>query len=268
MNLFDSWLKIFIVILLIVIILITFSFLGWLNPVKSTFLVIAKPFIYIGDGIGDGIGGFFGTISSISSLHKENNQLREEKESLEVEMAKLSDMARENDLLREQLGFAKREEYQTEFALIIGKDPEKLGNSILINRGHDRNVKEGDTVISSSGALVGKVQESFANSAKILLILDENSTVSAITSESRTSGIMRGEHGLSAFMDTIPQNDNVAKGDVVVTSGLAGEFENGILIGTIGELDDSDNTLFKKGKIEPAVNFHKLESVFIITGVK
>ena len=135
-----------------------------------------------------------------------------------------------------------------------------------INVGENRGIAKDMPGIIGEGLLVGRVTEIGLNTATILLLSDRQSVVNAIVQDTRASGIVRGRHGLELLMDSIPQNEEIVNGQSIVTSGLGGGFPSGLLIVEIKEVHESSNELFKEARLLPAVNFDRLEIVFVLTG--
>jgi rod shape-determining protein MreC len=56
----------------------------------------------------------------------------------------------------------------------------------------------------------------------------------------------------------------VAAGDTVVTSGLSFIFPGGLLIGKVLSCVENEPSMFMEIVVEPAVDFSRLEEVFVI----
>ncbi len=54
------------------------------------------------------------------------------------------------------------------------------------------------------------------------------------------------------------------QGDRVITSGLAGIFPKGLLVGTVADVKRERHELFQTAELRPAVDFDKIEGVFVI----
>ena len=66
-------------------------------------------------------------------------------------------------------------------------------------------------------------------------------------------------------MDWIGLEEQVAIGEVVLTSGLGGKFPQDMVIGRVVELEKRESDLFQRAVIQPVVDFNALELVFVIT---
>lgn len=238
---------------------------GVLRPIESvvinSFGFVQKPARVVGEKI----SGFFNFLGNVQNLSKDNVSMSEEISRLMSENASLKEVRRENDMLRNQLKLSSQTKYQLDTALVIGKDPGNIANELTINKGASEGIKPDMPVIVSEGVLVGRVSEVFDHSARVLLITDTRSRVNAVEQQTRATGILRGQHGLGLVLDTVPQNEVLQEGGVIITSGLGGIFPNGLVVGKISDIQTSDNELFQQASIQPLFHLRELDLVFIIT---
>ncbi len=196
----------------------------------------------------------------VAELQKENQLLRENEGELEV-LRRLFDYATDSP------------ENQRVLADVIGRETNPLFRSILINRGTNDGVQVGMPVDSDQG-LIGQVFRTTPDSAMVILVIDNASGVPGRLSSSRATGLVHGTGaGRTMEMDWIPLEAEVEIGDVVLTSGLIGQFDQGILVGrfprglTVGrvtEVERSDADILQRAIIRSDVNFSDLERVFVI----
>jgi rod shape-determining protein MreC len=66
-------------------------------------------------------------------------------------------------------------------------------------------------------------------------------------------------------MERIPPNEKVNSGDIVLTSGLGGNFPDKLVIGQVIEVIQRDQDMFQVARIRPTVDFGKLETMLIVT---
>jgi rod shape-determining protein MreC len=74
-------------------------------------------------------------------------------------------------------------------------------------------------------------------------------------------GQVTGEIGL----EMIPQNATVQPGEIVVTSGLGGNYPANIVIGQVNTVRSQAYALFQSATVQPAVDFSQLNIILIIT---
>lgn len=214
--------------------------------------------------IGDNITGFFEIITNIKNLNKENIELRRQNRELEGGIVKLKEIERENEELKQALKISSENQNILEKALIVGKDVQGIQDWILINRGEKHGIKKDSAVVSKEMALVGRVVEVMDSFSKVMLIINKDCVVAAIAEKSRAQGLVKKEEKGGLFMDFIPRTERLETGERIITSGMDKIYPKAILIGKIEKIDLSQNQLFQKITVIPAVDFGKLESVFII----
>lgn len=254
-------------ILLILAVILLLVFLNFLLPgiLGNFFSKVSSPIQAVFYTASGKIYNFFGVLSSLPKLKEENKSLKEENLKLIHEVIELKELTQENEALRAQLNLEIELGMKLLMARIIGQEPQNFSRSFLINKGSKVDIKVGMPVLSRDGSLVGKINKvSSSNTSQVLLIIDPNSSINAILQESRATGIVKGKYSLGLLMDLIPQEEKVEKDWVVITSGLGGNFPQGIFIGKVNKVVEQDNEIFKKAWIKPAVNFNHLERVFII----
>lgn len=207
--------------------------------------------------------GFFFGLSEISDLKKQNSDLSEKLVQSQIDKNELAELRLENETLKKQLGFIENHKDRELIpAKIIGRDPISYLDYIIIDKGSHNGITNGMAAITD-GALVGKVTEVMDGSAKITLITSKESLVQVMLQDSRVQGILRG--GLSGIiLDNIPQDVEAPEGGMVITSGLGGDVEQGIMVGTISGTRSSKAEIFKTLSIQPIVDFTKLELVFVL----
>ena len=136
--------------------------------------------------------------------------------------------------------------------------------TIAINRGTRDGIAPGMPVVSQQG-LVGRIVDVTANAARVLLVTDTNSYVSARLQTTRELGTVQGQLTGNLRMIMIPQEATVQVGDVVITSGLGGNFPPDLVIGQITSKRQFEFELNQEAEIRSLVDFDTLEFVFAAT---
>jgi rod shape-determining protein MreC len=217
---------------------------------------------------GDKVGGSFTFFRDIKALKKENEQLKIQVDILENEKRNLIRNGEENKLLKEALNLKNQfNDYESVGGNIIAKDIGNWFNIFTIDRGTNDGLTNNSPVITSKG-LVGCITETMPFSSKVLSIIDADSTVSAIISKSMEMAIVRGDMRLKdqglCRMDYIDDEVELSVGDTIETSGMGGIYPKGILIGRVKETRKENGELQRYAVIEPAVDFKKLQEVFVL----
>lgn len=239
-----------------------------LRPVEDMALYLISPLQRaISRSINQG-SSFLQAMHELGSLRAKNEELQDLVDRLMSENVRLREAEIENVTLREQLDFKRANPtYDLLSAEVIGRDPTSLLRYLTIDRGAHDGLTEGMPVVTAAG-LVGQVSEVNAHSAKVLLVTDASSSVSALIQNSRATGIVQGEIGRGPVMRYIQQGESVNVGDMVLTSGLGGNFPKRLVIGQVTAVRQRDIEMFQEAEIRPAVDFNRLEMVLVIIGFR
>lgn len=151
---------------------------------------------------------------------------------------------------------------KTVVARVIDNDRASLFKTILINKGTTEGLRVGLPVLSDQG-VVGRIIETSWHASRVLLLIDENSNIDALIQRSRAQGILQGAGSAGCTLKYISRMENVQTGDVVLSSGLAGVFPKGLLLGVVTGTSGSDGGLFQKIDVASAVDFSKIEEVLV-----
>lgn len=217
-------------------------------------------------------------LQTLQEAQAEVKKLRDENDRLAMEVAVQHDLSRENDRLREMLGFKTESQFSLLPCRVVSRDPSSWWNTVQINRGwYDNKNLDKDMPVVSPRGVVGKTGVVGKNVTDVILLVDENCKIAASIQGSNVQGIVVGNGNYQegrprARMKFIDRNANIAVGELVYTSGLGGVFPQGLLIGTIAEVPPLSSTtnfgLYKEAIIDPAVDLRQLEELFIVVGAK
>jgi len=254
----------FVLSLLIILGFVFLNFQGWLKIPQSIFFQITAPGKEAVYEFSLKVNGFVNFIFSVNQLNQENDQLEREKEELLAELTYLKEIEAENEFIRSQIGLPLPDQKELVLANIIGQDPSGLGKSFLINKGERSGISQKAVVITAGNILVGQVIEVFDSSSRIRIITDPASRINAKIQQSGLTGLIKGGSGSNLTLDLLPQGELIQREEIVVSSGLAGLFPPGLLIGQVQRVISSDVGISQMAKVKPAVDFNSLTMVFVI----
>lgn len=256
----------------VVAILVLAVILAWLvldqtsgpNPVRDAFSRIASPVQYALKRLVSPLQELFAGGTHWFGLAAENEALRQENAELRNQIILLHEAQIENENYRRQLDFKSAvPNYRLLSAEVIGRDPSNLLEYLLIDRGREDGIAIGMPVLTASG-LVGRISEVSASSSKVQLITDSASSISVLVQRTRTTGMVQGVPGHSLVMRYIPQDADIAVGDIVLTSGLGGDLPKRLVVGQISSIRREDVDVFQEAQVVPAVDLSSLESVMVL----
>jgi len=203
------------------------------------------------------------TYYELINLREENQHLREEVKELRQKINEYMEDGVTNLRLRKLLKFKNRVNYTMLPAEVIGKDATSWFKTVIIDRGEKDDIDKGMPVVTYDG-LVGYIIEVAVSTAKVLLIIDENSRVAVLVRRTRDEGILIGDSADYCRMLYLSKTADIKRGDVVITSGLGGLYPKNLVVGMIDKIEKKDYGLFQDVQIIPSTDFSKLEEVFVL----
>lgn len=212
-------------------------------------------------------------VSDIKELQKENEALRQENEELSVTNNAL---LQEKHELTELRNLYQLDQTYADFpktgCRIIAKENGSWYHSFVIDKGSEDGLSM-DMNVLADGGLVGRITYIGRHWSRVQAVIDDNSNVSATVLSSQKNLIVSGnltlyEEGTIRFSELADPDDLVKVGDSVVTSNISDKYLPGILIGYINEIQTDSNNLTKSGRITPAVDFSRLDTVLVIQKLK
>ena len=201
----------------------------------------------------------------LQSLQARNADLEDALARYQAELIQLREIASDYERLAQLLDYtstAANQEFVT--ADVINIDQTGLRRSITINRGTRDGIAIGMPVVTDQG-LVGRVLDISANAARVLLVTDRDSAVSARLQTSRVEGSLRGQLSGNLRLTLVPPGDSIAVGDLVLTSGLGGNFPADIVIGVVASSRQFEFELFQEAEVTSFNSFEALEIVLVMT---
>lgn len=208
-------------------------------------------------------GNFISQVKTVGILTREKIKLKEENQSLLAQLAYQSELERQNDFLREALDLPMLSGHELLDAGVFNFELTPEGHYLLINKGANDGLEKEDIVLSSSGILIGIVDEAFNNYSRVSAVTDIKFKATIRVLAKEISGIANGVRENGVSIDFISQNDEVVEGDTVVTSG-SDIFPPGLIIGKVVKVSSASGSLFKEVKVKPAMDEIELSRVLVI----
>jgi rod shape-determining protein MreC len=257
-----------VVILLVAIGLVALALGGYFNPVTNWFTRITVGAQTWVSGRYLAVVDFLTVPRDVASLRQQNAQLEADVARLQTQVIELQQQVTETNILSALVDFARANpEYSYKAASVIGRDPSPFLRYVIINVGSNEGVLPGMPVVTDKG-LVGRVDAVIGEAARLQLVTDAASAVNVRLQASNTEAILVGSITGDLSLDMIPQDANIQVGDVVLTSGLGGNYPANLLVGQIVSVRKLQSELFQQAIIQPNVDFNRLQFVLVITNFK
>ena len=203
---------------------------------------------------------------ALQNTSRENEQLRRENDELKMQVNQLQSKALEADRLAVLLDFRKsHQNVPMSTSRVIATSAGTASATIVIDRGLKSGIKKNMGVITPEG-IVGKVVESYDDTAEVLLLTDKDSGVGAMLGNSRIQSPVGGTGEPLLAMKYVANDDVVNVGERVVTSGMDKIFPRDLPIGTITDIKPGNP--FKNIRVRPSANLARLEEVIVLLSLQ
>lgn len=249
---------------LVVIGLLFLAISGYLGQV---FKVAVNPLVEVQSWVSvrySAVYEFMTIPRDLIALQQRNNELENEVARLQSQVILLQQRLREADVLYALLDFARaRPESRYVAAAVIGRDPSAFMHYLLIDHGSDDGLRHGMPVVTEQG-LVGRVDAVTAGAARIQLITDPGFSANVSIQPSQTNALINGSITGDINLEMVPQDVTLQSGDLILTSGLGGDYPTDIIIGQVVTVRKLETSLFQNASIQPVVDFTNLKAVLVI----
>jgi rod shape-determining protein MreC len=268
-----------LVVLALALITVSFRSSG-LTAVQDAGSTVLRPFQVAAERIARPFRDAGGWMSGLVGAKSENKQLKQQVDDLRNQVYANQDAARQNDELRKLLHYVDSPRFPQDFdyvaTSVISPPQSRYEQTVVIAAGRRDGVRTDSPVVTADG-LVGKVTAVGATVAKVVLLTDESSAVSATDlQQAGASGMVK--HGQGAvdtlILDRVGKEQQVAAGDPIVTAGspagtkLPSIYPRGIKIGVVTSVGQKDTDLYKQIQVQPFVDFSSLRSVLVLVPKK
>ncbi len=228
-----------------------------------------NPIQKVAYNINRGFKDFVDFFLNFSEVRDENKELKKENSELKSKLTENANLEKENEELRSILDFKKqRDNYNYIATNIIGYSGGGILDGFIVDKGKNDGIEKNMVVIAANG-LVGQVSNVGSNWSIIQPIVNQNVKVSVkVESTSENTGILSGYidkyNNHLVKVTNLPLNSEVKEGDKIVTSGLGFLYPKEIIVGEVISVEEDKVNVMKSAIVQPAVDFNKLEELFII----
>jgi rod shape-determining protein MreC len=216
-----------------------------------------------------------GWVGDAFDAKSENKDLKNEVKRLRSELAAAQTGTRDDEQLRSLVSFNRSPTFPDGYdhvgARVIGRSPTVWYSTITIDKGSDQGVHAEQPVVNGDG-LVGKVSDVSSDAARVTLITDHTSGVSAQVVPDGANGLVKATVGNPSdlILDFVQKGRSVNKGATVVTSGwrssrIESLFPRGIPIGSVTRVDSQERELYQRVHLRPYADLRQLDIVEVLT---
>lgn len=255
----------FVIAVALAIVLISVGQSLRFDVARSVTTTVFAPVQGLVSGVTNGLGGAISTLTSIGSLADENRQLKQQVADLQRQLVDRQLAGVTDQQLRAMLGLRSNLHIHTVAAEVIGLDPEAMTQAITIRAGSKQGIRIGMSVLAQHG-LVGRVVSVQSSTASVRLISDAQLPVNVELAPTHLGGTVKVTNG--QMVEEIlgaPTDLKISRGDLLVTSGLGGNYPKGLPVGQVVKFQYRPAEITQTAEVAPLDDLAHLEYVMVDT---
>lgn len=236
----------------------------WVNDVETMIgRVVSAPTHTILD--------FGEAVNNLKATYTENQRLKSQISTLQALKAQNNLLRTENKELNGLLDLKPQLVGKTVIsAKVITRSPDQWLDQLQLDVGSTNGIKKNMSVMTSGG-LIGRVTEVNATSSTVRLYTSQDMSALKVSAgiqsnDSISYGVLKSYDAKKneLIFDQVPIDAKVAKGNLVVTSGLGGVSPEGLVIGEVKEVKVDNFGLSKLVRVKPGADFNDIRNVLVI----
>ncbi len=166
----------------------------------------------------------------------EIDELKAQLTELAPEVQRNALLEKENAQLRSLLALKTNSRVPVLAGEILYDIHNNFTNRIVVNRGSDDGVLQGQAVIDENG-VVGQISRVWKTSSEVTLLTDRDQAIPVLNSRTGDRSVLYGG-GQSGYLEMPYSNgfSSMEEGDLLITSGIDGVYPSGVAVAVIAEI--------------------------------
>ena len=252
---------------------------GGLHGFQSAGASVLRPFEIGANRIAQPFQDAYNWTADLFHARAENEKLRRDLSKAQEEAIRNANAVQEAATLRKLLEYKRGPTFPEDFtnsvtASVISNPASQFDQTVVISAGRTSGIRIYDAVVTDSG-LVGRVTKVTRDVAKVTLLTDKESAVTAKDHQTGAIGTVRHSQGSEdvLFLDRVSKSKRVRENDLIVTAGLQqgklpSFYPKGIPIGYVTKVGQTEIDAFQNVQILPLVDFSSLDAVIVLVSDK
>jgi rod shape-determining protein MreC len=170
----------------------------------------------------------------------------------------------ENERLRSLLASSFKLHDRVIIAELLAVDLQPFRHTVVINKGQREGAYDGQPIVDANG-IMGQIVHTGPFSSTVLLITDPTHAIPVQVNRNGLRAIAVGtgqSHTLQ--LEYLPNNADIEKGDLIVSSGLGSRFPAGYPVGTVTEIKLDPAEPFAKVMVVPSARMEQSREVLLV----
>ncbi|QUY47439.1 rod shape-determining protein MreC [Serratia plymuthica] len=259
-------LRLFLAVIAAIGLIVADSRLGTFVKIRTYMDTAVSPFYFLANGPRKVLDGVSETLATRQQLELENRALRQELLLKNSDILLLGQFKQENARLRELLGSPLRQDEHKMVTQVISTGSDPYSDQVVIDKGSDNGVYEGQPVISDKG-VVGQVVAVAKVTSRVLLICDASHALPIQVLRNDIRVIAAGSGCADDLqLEHLPNNTDIRTGDVLVTSGLGGRFPEGYPVAVVSSVKVDNQRAYTVIQARPTAGLQRLRYLLLLWG--
>lgn len=229
--------------------------------IRSIGLAVYTPPAAFAHYVASSVSGAWRRLVELGVIAERNRLLEAENGRLKLEVRRLGAVDR---MLRRTSGLIRVSEtfgFDSAYGAVVWRNVPLFSDRMIINIGEREGVRQDAAVLTSDG-VVGRVLTTTFTSSEVELLLDSRAAIGAVLETSRLPGVVQGDGSEMLALNFISSAEEVAVGEMVLTSGVDRIYPKGLPIGVVTNCEKAGT--YQKISVRPSVDFRKLEEVAVV----
>lgn len=236
---------------------------------SSVIGVVFTPANWVATKISNGITYVFGEATGNADYLKRIDELEKQVGSLQDQLSDYENLKKQNALYKDALGLKEENpDYSFVEATVTGRDAADIFGSYTINKGLLSGISDGDAVVYGN-YIVGIIDKAYPTYSVVKTILDPDFSVSAYEIVSGEISYVTGDASLAAGgkckMANLDSSTSVTYGSIISTAGISGNIPEGLVIGTVEEIDEETTSVASYAVVKPGVDVYNISNCLVLT---
>lgn len=201
-------------------------------------------------------------LQSQTYLLSENQRLTEENAQLKMQSHNADVQKQALDQLKALFALQSHGLEITAAAEVISDGKEPLSSRIIINKGSNQGIREGDAVVDQTG-LIGQISQVHPVSSEVTILVDSNSVIPVMVARTGVRSLAHGGSGGIALR-YFPTDADLQPNDLLVTSGLDSIYPAGIPVARVTQTGRNAGTPYYNAELKPAAALYSSKYVLVL----
>ncbi len=204
------------------------------------------------------------SLSARQALLEKNREFEARHLENRVQLQKLDIIEKENDRLRKLLGAIPKTTERLLIAEIVNVDVDPYRQLILLNKGSNNDVYQGQPIIDALG-IMGQVVHVGPMSSTAMLITDASHAIPVQVNRTGLRAIAFGSGKIDQLnLLHLPHSVDIKVGDLLITSGLGGTFPPNFPVAIVSKVEHPAGEAFSLIEAKPHAQLDKSREVLLV----